>query len=207
MKRKSSLFENLVQGYLLKDIFVFKEIRNSDKIFQLLKLLAWQVGKEVSLNEIARQLGINKGTVERYLDLLSKIFIIYSLSGYSSNLRKEVVKNRKWFFYDNGIRNAIINDFSSLNNRDDAGLLWEQYFISERQKFNANNLRSLEYYFWRTYDQQEIDFLEVEGKKINAFEVKWGSNKGKIPISFSNAYPSAQFQIINKENYLDWINI
>jgi predicted AAA+ superfamily ATPase len=204
-KEKAAYLKSLVQGYLLKDIFVFREIRNSDKIYQLLKLLAWQAGNEVSLNEIARQLGINKSTVEHYLDLLTKIFIIYSLGGYGGNLRKEVVKSRKWYFYDNGIRNAIISDFSPLQNRNDAGFLWEQYFLSERQKFNASRQHFPEYYFWRTYDQQEIDFIEADGKKISAFETKWGKQKAKLPTAFANTYPAASFNMVNKENYLEWI--
>lgn len=204
-KEKAAYLKNLVQGYLLKDIFIFREIRNSDKIHQLLKLLAYQAGNEVSLNEMAKQLGIHKATVEHYLDLLSKIFIIYSLGGYSGNLRKEVVKSRKWFFYDTGIRNAIINDFRPLQNRNDTGLLWEQYFLSERQKFNHYKMRTPEYYFWRTYDQQEIDFIEVQGKKINAFETKWTESRIKIPAAFANNYPSASFTLVNRDNYLAWI--
>jgi predicted AAA+ superfamily ATPase len=202
---KAAYLKNLVQGYLLKDIFIFREIRNSDKILQLLKLLAYQVGNEVSLNEIGKQLGVHKNTVEHYLDLLSKVFVIYSLGGYGGNLRKEVVKTRKWYFYDNGIRNAIINDFKPLQNRNDAGLLWEQYFLSERQKYNHYHSHSPEYFFWRTYDQQEIDLIEVQGKKMLAFETKWGKIKVKPPLAFSKTYPNALFNLINRDNYLEWI--
>jgi len=202
---KAAYLKNLVQGYLLKDIFIFREIRNSDKILQLLKLLAFQVGNEVSLNEMSNQLGIHKATVEHYLDLLNKVFVIYSLGGFGGNLRKEVVKTRKWYFYDNGIRNAIINDFKPIQNRNDAGILWEQYFLSERQKHNHYHLLSPEYFFWRTYDQQEIDLIEVQGKQILAFETKWGKHKVKIPGAFAKAYPDTSFNIINRENYMDWI--
>lgn len=202
---KAVYLKNLVQGYLLKDIFIFREIRNSDKILQLLKLIAYQVGNEVSLNEISKQLGLHKTTVEHYLDLLSKVFVIYSLGGYGGNLRKEVVKTRKWYFYDNGIRNAIINDFKPLQNRNDAGVLWEQYFLSERQKYNHYHTVSPEYFFWRTYDQQEIDLIELQGKKIIAFETKWGKAKAKIPLAFSKSYPDAAFTLINRDTYLQWI--
>ena len=202
---KAVYLKNLVQGYLLKDIFIFREIRNSDKILQLLKLIAYQVGNEVSLNEISKQLGMHKTTVEHYLDLLSKVFVIYSLGGYGGNLRKEVVKTRKWYFYDNGIRNAIINDFKPLQNRNDAGVLWEQYFLSERQKYNQYHSVSPEYFFWRTYDQQEIDLIELHGKKIIAFETKWGKAKAKIPLAFSKSYPDAAFTLINRDTYLKWI--
>ena len=203
---KSAYIKNLVQGYLLKDIFIFREVRNSEKILQLLKLLAFQIGNEVSLNELSNQLGIHKTTVEHYLDLLSKVFIIYSLCGYGGNLRKEVVKTKKWYFYDNGIRNAIISDFKPLQSRNDAGVLWEQYFLSERTKFNNYKNFLPEYYFWRTYDQQEIDLIEVKGKKMYAFETKWGKAKAKLPIGFAKNYPDAPFTIINRDNYLEWIS-
>lgn len=203
---KQSYLKNLVQGYLLKDIFIFREIRNSEKILQLLKLLAFQIGNEVSLNEMSNQLGIHKTTVEHYLDLLSKVFIVYSLGGYGGNLRKEVVKTRKWYFYDNGIRNAIIGDFRPLQSRNDGGVLWEQYFLSERQKFTGYKQLTPEYYFWRTYDQQEIDLIEIQGKKLMAFETKWGRAKARIPGGFAKNYPGAIFQIINRDNYLEWIS-
>lgn len=205
-EEKSAYLKNLVQGYLLKDIFIFREIRNSEKILQLLKLLAFQIGNEVSLNEMSNQLGIHKATVEHYLDLLSKVFIIYSLGGYGGNLRKEVVKTRKWYFYDNGIRNAIINDYRPLQSRNDTGVLWEQYFLSERQKFNSYQQLTPEYYFWRTYDQQEIDLIEIQKKGIQAFETKWGKAKAKLPGGFAKNYPAATFEIINRDNYLGWIS-
>lgn len=202
---KAAYLKELVQGYLLKDIFMYSEIRNSDKIFQLLKLLAYQAGNEVSLNELGSQLGINKATVERYLDLLTKVFIIFPLGGYGANLRKEVVKSRKWYFFDNGIRNAIINNFSPLQSRNDAGQLWEQYIISERQKYNGYRQHAASYFFWRTYDQQEIDLIELQNDTLQAFEIKWGKAKGKAPLGFTKNYPAASFTLVNKENYLEWI--
>jgi hypothetical protein len=204
-REKAAYLKELVTGYLIKDIFIFREIRNSAKIFQLLKLLAYQAGNEVSLNELATQLGIHKDTVEHYLDLLTKVFIIYSLSGYGGNLRKEVVKTRKWYFFDNGIRNAIINDFKPLQSRNDVGALWEQYILSERQKRNHYMQLTPGYYFWRTYDQQEIDFIEENESGIIAMECKWGNGKAKIPAAFLKAYPLAQYNVIRRDNYLEWI--
>ncbi len=202
---KAAYLKELVTGYLIKDIFIFREIRNSAKIFQLLKLLAYQVSNEVSLNELATQLGIHKDTVEHYFDLLTKVFIIYPLSGYGGNLRKEVVKTKKWYFFDNGIRNAIINDFKPLQSRNDAGVLWEQYILSERQKRNHYRQLTPGYYFWRTYDQQEIDFIEENESGLIAMECKWGNTKAKIPGAFSKAYPNAQYNVIRRDNYLEWI--
>lgn len=202
---KALYLKELVTGYLLKDIFIFREVRNSAKILQLLKLLAYQIGNEVSLNEMAAQLGISKDTVEHYLDLLTKVFIIFPLSGYGGNLRKEVVKTKKWYFFDNGIRNAIINDFKVVQNRNDTGALWEQYFISERIKRNHYKEALQSYYFWRTYDQQEIDFIEESQNGLLAFECKWNHAQKKIPAAFAKTYPQAAFQIISRESYLNWI--
>ena len=203
---KQDYLKSLVQSYLLKDIFAYSGIRNADKIIQLLKLLAYQLGNEVSYNELANQLDINKKTVENYLDLLTKVFIIYPLSGYGANLRKEVTKSKKWYFHDNGIRNAIINNFNILQNRNDIGILWEQYFLAERQKFNYYKLHKPGYFFWRTYDGQEIDFLEVEQENIQAFECKWTKPNAKKPAAFAKTYPNAVFNVVNKENYLEWIS-
>jgi predicted AAA+ superfamily ATPase len=168
-------------------------------------MLAWQVGSQVSTVELATNLQINKATVERYLDLLSKVFIIYPLTGYSNNLRKEVSKSKKWYFFDNGIRNALINNFSPLSQRNDIGQLWEQYILSERIKFNRYTNYQPQYYFWRTYDGQEIDLVELNNGQLNAIECKWKNAKAKIPTAFTKAYPEAKFAIINKENYLEWI--
>ena len=172
----------------------------------MLKLIAFQIGQEVSLQELARQLGISKNTVESYLDLLSKVFVIYKVTGFSRNLRKEITKSNRWYFYDNGIRNGIINNFTLLDNRTDVGVLWENYIGSERikkqnyQKINVTN------HFWRTYDQQELDWLEDKNGTLNGFEFKWNENrKTKIPTAFAKAYPEATFEVINRQNYLDFI--
>lgn len=205
-QEKSSYLLQLVQSYLLKDILAYEGIRQSDKIVKLLRLIAFQCGAEVSYNELAGQLGISKNTVENYLDLLSKVFIVYKVGAYSTNLRKEVSKSSKWFFYDNGIRNAIINDFRLPALRNDTGLLWENYLFAERIKKNAYEGKNLQYYFWRNYNQQEVDLIEVENGHLTAFEFKYSPNKKvKKPAAFAAAYPDVDFQVISKDNYLEWI--
>ena len=203
---KGRYLKSLVNSYLLKDILAYESVKGANVLYKLLQLIAFQVGNEVSTVELGNTLQLNKATVDRYLDLLSKTFIIYPLSGYSSNLRKEVSKSKKWFFYDNGIRNALINNFSPLQNRNDVGQLWEQYFLSERIKFNSYRGYDPQYYFWRTYDQQEIDLIEVNNKQeIAAFECKWKQEKIKIPVGFAKAYPDAIFTGITSSNYMDFI--
>lgn len=202
---KVQYLTELIKSYLLKDILMYENIQNSTKLFELLKLIAFQVGAEVSVDELSRNLGLSKNTVNRYLDLLSKVFIIYKVGGYSKNLRKEVTKSSKWYFYDNGIRNAIINDFRLLALRTDQGILWENYCFSERIKATSYKQQNARYYFWRTYDQQEIDLIELKNEQINAVDFKWGKQKTKIPGFFAKNYPDAPFTIINKENYLEFI--
>jgi predicted AAA+ superfamily ATPase len=205
LAEKAQYLTELVKSYLLKDILIYENIQNSSKLFDLLKLIALQIGSEVSIDELSRSLGISKNTVDRYLDLLSKVFIIYKVSGYSNNLRKEVTKSSKWYFYDNGIRNAIINDFRLLPIRNDQGLLWENYGFSERIKKTSYEQQGAHYYFWRTYDQQEIDLIETKNGEMAAIDFKWGNQKKKIPGFFAKNYPDASFSVINKENYLDFI--
>ncbi|MFC5282591.1 ATP-binding protein [Pedobacter alpinus] len=204
-QEKAEYLKNLVNSYLLKDILQFESIKNSSKVFDLLKLIAYQMGSEVSLDELGKQLGLSKNTVERYLDLLAKVQIIFKLSGFSSNLRKEVTKSSKWYFFDNGIRNAIINDFKLLPLRQDVGLLWEAYCIYERIKLNSVNQITAEYFFWRTYDQQEIDLIEKIDGNIAAFEFKYKERKHKIPTFFAKNYSDANFSIIHQDNYLEFI--
>jgi uncharacterized protein len=205
-EERETYLKSLVSSYLLKDILIYENVKGADVLYKLLQLLAFQIGGEVSTVELGNTLQLNKATVDRYLDLLAKVFIIYPLSGYSKNLRKEVSKSKKWFFYDNGIRNALINNFNLLQKRDDIGQLWEQYFIAERIKFNTYREYYPQYYFWRTYDQQELDLLEVNSKQeITAFECKWKKEKIKIPIGFSKAYSNAQFNGVTQFNYLDYI--
>ena len=206
LNEKKIYLDELVQSYLLKDILEFDLVRNSDKILQLLRLLAFQVGGEVSQTELGKQLSMSKNTVDRYLDLLSKVYIIHSVGAWSRNLRKEIVKSKRWYFYDNGIRNALIGNMNPIESRDDIGKLWENYIISERIKFQKYNKILVYNYFWRTYDQQEIDWVEDRGGKLHAYEFKWNPKRNaKLPKAFEKAYPQSEFETINSENYYDWI--
>jgi len=205
-KEKADYLSEIINSYLLKDILAFESIRNSDKIISLLRLVAFQVGGEVSLQELGGQLSMSKNTVEKYLDLLSKVFVIHRVGGFSRNLRKEVTKNSKWYFHDNGIRNLLTANVNPIETRDDVGQLWENYIISERLKVQSYDKMIVNNYFWRTYDQQEIDWVEDRGGKLYGYEFKWSPKKNvKIPVAWRKSYPSAEFQVINRENYLDWI--
>jgi uncharacterized protein len=205
-EEKAEYLKEIVNSYLLKDILLFENLKSSVKILNLLRLIAFQPGSEVSMEELGRQLGISKNTVERYLDLLSKVFVIYRLPGFSRNLGNEVTKSSKWFFYDNGIRNTLIANLNPLNLRIDAGVLWENYILSERIKFQHYSGHLVNNYFWRTYQQQEIDLIEEKSGKISAFELKWNAaKKTKVPSAWKNAYPKSSYEVINPENYLDWI--
>ena len=205
-EEKIDYLEGIVSSYLLKDILAYEGIKKADKIIDLLRLIAFQIGNEVSLDELAINLkGISRNTIESYLDLLSKVFIIYPVKGFSRNLRKEISKSNRWYFYDNGIRNALIRNYNPLNLRNDQGQLWENYLMAERMKVNAYLKRRVNTYFWRTYDQQEIDLIEESGIDLSAFEFKWKMNKVKIPAAWKNNYPSATFEIIHNENYLNFV--
>jgi len=195
----------IVNAYLLKDILMLDGLRNAGKIGNLLKLIAFQTGSEVSYDELGKQLGLSKNTVEKYLDLLSKVFVVFRLGGFSRNLRKEVAKTAKWYFWDLGIRNAVIGNFSPLSVRNDVGLLWENYLISERLKSNSNSLGFSRYYFWRTYDGQEIDLIEENNQSLGAFEFKWKEKSAKAPLAFARAYPDSTFSCIHQHNYPDFI--
>jgi len=205
-EEKATYLQQLIQSYLLKDILTYSGIKHSDKILSLLRLIAFQTGAEVSYNELSNRLGISKITVENYLDLLSKVFIIYKLTAYSTNQRNEISRGVKWYFFDNGIRNAIVNDFRLPALRNDMGALWESYIISERIKKLRYSRSHTQCYFWRTYQQQEIDLVEYENGSLRAFEIKYGSwAKHKIPSAFRSAYPETEVRIISQDNYLDFI--
>ncbi len=193
--------KELSESYLLKDILAVDGIKNASKMKNLLRLIALQVGSEVSYDELAKRLGMSKNTVERYLDLLSKVFVVYRIGAFARNVRKEVCKAGKWYFYDNGIRNAIINNFSPLALRQDVGHLWENYFISELKKYNVNNLKHSDLYFWRTYDNQELDIVEECDGQLRAMEIKWGNKSSQLPKSFANNYSVSDYIVINRDNY------
>jgi len=202
---KKDYLNELVSSYLLKDILVYENIKNSQKIFNLLRLIAFQIGGEVSLQELGSQLSLSKNTVEKYLDLLSKVYILHKVGGFSRNLRKEITKNSKWYFLDNGIRNAVIANFNSIASRNDIGQLWENYMISERLKHQEYKRISSNNYFWRTYDQQEIDWVEERDGSLYGYEFKWKESKIKIPSQWTNTYPDAYYKVINANNFEDWI--
>jgi len=202
---KENYLRELVSSYLLKDIIRFDGIRNSSKVFNLLKLMAFQMGKEVSLLELAKQLEMSNHTVEKYLYLLEKVYVLQQIKGFCKNLKKEITKSSRWYFWDNGVRNAIIGDFRNISFRNDVGELWENYLMMERLKKNKYERNYKETYFWRTYDQQEIDCIEIKNQEIEAFEFKWGNKKANIPKAFAAAYPEAKFTVVSKENYLDFI--
>lgn len=197
--------KELVNSYLYKDILEINGLKHSEKLVKILQFLAFQIGSEVSLTEIASQVGLNKKTVEKYLGLLEKVFVVFKIKGFSRNLRKEISKMAKYYFYDLGVRNALINNFNLINLRNDIGALWENYIISERikkqeyLKIQANN------YFWRTYDKKEIDFIEEREGKLYGFEIKWKERKMEPPVDWLDVYPNSEFSMVSPDNYLEFI--
>lgn len=204
-QQKQDYLVELVDSYLLKDILALDNVKSPQALLNLLRLLAFQVGNEVSINELATTLGWDNKTVERYLDLLEKCFIITRLSPFSRNLRNEIGKKSKYYFLDNGVRNAIISQFNSLDLRGDVGALWENFIFSERQKRLAYRGIHGSCYFWRTYQGQEIDFIEERDGKLCGYEAKWSNGKvPKAPADWVASYPGATFEVINPGNYLDY---
>lgn len=205
-QEKTRILSELVASYLLKDILTFERVKGSQVLLNLLKLLSFQLGSEVSLNELATQLKIDVKTVDRYLELLEKSFVIHRLTGFSRNLRKEVVSKNKYYFYDNGIRNAIISQFNPPTIRNDMGQLWENFIVSERLKKRSYKEIYGASYFWRTYDQKEIDLIEEREGNLFAYEIKFSDYKSiKPPQEWVTEYPKAEFKLITSQNYLDFI--
>lgn len=191
------LLKNLANQYLYKDILAWKDIRKPQLLEKLLKLLAFQISAEVSIAELAKQLGVKSETVENYIDLLEKSFVIFRLPAFSTNPRKEISKMSKIYFWDNGIPNAIIDAFEALPMRNDEGPLWENFMISERIKYIYRRNKGIKSYFWRNYNQSEVDYLEKEKNAIRAYEIKWNTKKKhRVSNAFINAYPSAATEII-----------
>lgn len=205
-KSKQEYLNEIVSSYLLRDILSFENIRNSEKVINLLRLVAFQISGLVSLHEIGRQIGISKNTVEKYLDLLSKVFVLFKIEGFSRNLRKEITKSSKWYFYDNGIRNAVINNFNMPDLRNDSGQLWENFLASERLKHQQYKRLKVNNFFWRTYDHQEIDWIEEENGNLHGFEFKMKYRREIAPGAWKKAYPSASYMVISPENYFEWLS-
>lgn len=195
---------DMVSSYLFKDILAFDGIQKSRKLVDLLTLLAFQIGKEVSHNELAARVGMSKTTVDKYLDLLEQVFVIINVRGFSRNLRSEISKTSRYYFNDNGIRNALINNFNLLSRRDDVGMLWENYIWLERIKKLEYTHQFANLYFWRTYDQKEIDYVEERDGHLLGCEMKWGK-KINAPQLWLNTYPKASFICVNQDNYLSFI--
>ncbi len=203
-----TLLKELTNSYLFKDIFALRDLRRPDELARLLTALALQVGNEVSYNELGQTLGIDKETVERYLELMEKLFVVFRLNTFSRNVRNELKKSRKVYFFDNGVRNAVINNYAPLALRNDTGALFENFFISERRKYIDYQCIYANTFFWRTHAQQEIDYIEERNGVLYAFEIKWKENKKcRLPGAFAEAYPDHAFEIITPANYLNFLTL
>jgi len=204
--REPELLNNLINSYLFKDILTLEQVRKPALVEKILQLLAFQTGSEVSFNEIVKMTRADNQTVERYVDLLQKVYVVYSIHSFSRNLRNELKKSRKIYFWDNGIRNSLIRNFNSLSLRNDTGALWENFLVTERLKSLHYSKVSSGCYFWRTAGQQEIDYIEESGGIIHGYEFKWSDrSKTRIPKSFILAYPNSKVEIITKKNFTDFL--
>ncbi len=197
--------KELTKSYLYKDALQYQNIKNPEVLEKLLQALALQIGNEVSYNELADLLGIDKNTVAAYIRILEQAFVVFRLNPFNRNLRTELKKKRKIYFYDLGVRNALINNLNPANLRTDWGALWENFIISERLKYNYNRGQDFNYYFWRTQQKQEIDFLEEGRGKLYGFEFKWAKKKLSPPKIFLDTYPGTEVRLINKNNYQDFV--
>ncbi len=204
-EEKISYLRELTGSYLCKDILEMDGLRHSEKLVRILQLLAFHVGSEVSHSEIAAQAGLNRRTLERYLDLLEKVFVIFKLPAFSRNLKKEISKAPRYFFYDVGVRNALIGNFNPIDSRDDVGALWENYIISERLKHREYSGIHSNNFFWRTYDGEEIDLVEEREGQLFPYQIKWGKASGSLPRDWVRTYGQSPFTSISQVNYLDFI--
>lgn len=203
---RQKLLGELAGAYLYRDILDLDGVRRSEKIVDLLRLLAFQIGQEVSLSELAGNLAVHRNTVERYLDLLEKVFVIFKVRGFSRNLRKEITKNSRYYFFDLGVRNTLIQNFNSLTLRNDVGQLWENFLMIERSKANQCAGRSTNTYFWRTYDQKEIDCVEERGGVLHGYEFKWqGEMRKATRKEFSQVYPNAELMTVTRDNFEEFV--
>ncbi len=205
-REKISAVEEIADSYLLRDVLALNKIRKPAKLIKMLRLLAHQIGSEVSMSEIGTNVGLDKQTVEEYVDILEKAFVLKYIGGFSGNLRKEVTRNGKVYFCDTGVRNAIINNYNPLDNRSDAGKLWENFLMMERIKRNEYKRVHTNQYFWRTYDRKEIDLVEERDGKLYGYEFKWNTRKlPKAPRQWLETYDNATYEVITPENYLEFI--
>jgi len=204
-RERTQILEEYVSSYLFKEIIDIEQIHNTKLILDLLKLIAFQIGNEVSLTELGRSLGIDRKTVQRYLTLFEQSFILYNVRGYSRNLRKEVIKKSKYYFLDTGIRNAVIRNFNALDTRNDVGQIWENYLLSERLKKQEYRRIYSSNYFWRTWEGQEIDWVEERDGTQFGFGLKWGDKKVNVPTQWADTYKNSHFQVVNQQNYLEFI--
>lgn len=203
--KRIAMLDEIAHAYLLKDILVLERVKGAKVLLDLLRLLAFQIGNEVSLSELGRQLQIDTKTVARYLDLFEQSFILINVRGFSRNLRKEVTKKSKYYFYDTGIRNAIIANYNALDLRNDVGQLWENFVVVERMKKRAYSGISANMYFWRTWDQQEIDLVEEREGRLFGYECKWKAGKTSSPRDWTIQYPDASFAVISPSTYLPFV--
>ena len=204
---EKNILKSINDSYLYKDIFSFQDLRKPELVEKLLQALALQICSEVSYNELAHLLGVDPQTIEKYILLLERAFVVFRLPSLARNIRNELKKSRKIYFIDNGIRNAIISNFQSFSLRTDSGVLWENYLVSERKKINHYYQRYCNTFFWRTTQQQEIDYIEEESGMLHTFEFKLNKGGKKIPLTFAKSYPNFEFKIINMDNYLEFVNL
>ena len=205
-REKIAILEELVNSYLLKDVLALERIKGSQVLLDLLKLIAFQVGSLVSLNELATQVRLDVKTVGRYLDIFEKAFVIKKIGGFNRNLRTEIISKAKYYFWDNGIRNAVVSQFNPLDSRDDIGRLWENFIVTERIKKCAYQSIYGSFYFWRTYNGQELDWVEEREARLFGYEFKWSEKrKEKAPREWHKTYVNAEYQIINQDNYLEFV--
>lgn len=196
----------ICHSYLYKDVLLWERLHKSDKLVRLLQALAHQIGSQVSFNELAEICSMDPKTIEKYVNLLEQAFVIFRLPSFSRNLRNELKSSRKIYFYDNGIRNAIINNFNPIPLRSDVGFLWENFLVSERLKFNSYHLLNKNSFFWRTVNQQEIDLIEEYGGQLHAYEFKWNTKKTvRLTKTFQNAYPDSSFDVITPNNFYEFL--
>jgi len=205
---EKEILKQLTESYLYKDVLWLEQIKKPEALVRLLQALALRIGAQVSYNELSISTGIDFKTIQKYIDILEQTYVIFRLRSFSRNLRSELIKSRKIYFFDNGIRNSLIANLNSVENRNDIGALWENFLVSERMKFNEYNKRWVNCWYWRTKDQQEIDYIEEKDGVLSSFEFKWNpKGRHKKPGLFLNEYPNSNFSIIHRSNFEDFLSV